>query len=297
VSARQTDRRDLRRGRQDGDTGESLVRDTGEPKIVQQVRAQFSTWAAVNGGLFLLNIATTQLSPPWFLFPAAAMGIGLLRNYAKLWQAGYSWRDVLTRPPAPDSVAAGRSAAIGKLAGELRPPQQGEFGVYYDRAAQVWGDRNAIVRIVDRLPAEERKMLPELQETVDGLARRSNELGRTLHLMAGDAEPANLVKIEAQLGQLAASEDEETERQRSLLERQRKTMTELIERKKQVETQFENCRLAMQNLRLDVLKLKSANLQEVLGDLTTATRQAKAISRNVDAAIGAAGEVREAMEG
>lgn len=296
--SRQTGGRDLRRPGRDGDSGETaLVRDTGEPKIVQQVRAQFATWAAVNGGLFLLNIATTQLSPPWFLFPAAAMGIGLLRNYAKLWQAGYSWHDVLTRPPAPDSVVGGRTTNGRLPAGELRAPQVSDFGEYYDRAAQVWTDRNAIVRIVDRLPPDERKMLPELQETVDGLARRSNELGRTLHLMAGDAEPANLASIEAQLAALTASDEQEAVRQRSLLERQRKTMAELVDRKRQVEAQFENCRLAMQNLRLDVLKLKSANLQEVLGDLTTATRQAKAISRNVDAAIGAAGEVREAIGG
>ena len=143
-------RRDLRRLERDDDTGERLVRDTGEPKIVQQVRQQFASWASVNFALFFLNVVTTQLSPPWFLFPAAGMGIGLLRNYAKLWQAGYSWRDVLSRPPAPDSIAAGK--ADPKLLGELRPPRVDEFGEYFDRAQQVWSDRNAIVRIVELPP-------------------------------------------------------------------------------------------------------------------------------------------------
>src|SRR5262249_15390995 len=75
--------------------------DTGEPKIVQQVRNQFARWAAVTGGCFLLNLATGILDFPWFLFPAAGMGFPLLKSYAQLWQAGYSWRDVLNRPPAP----------------------------------------------------------------------------------------------------------------------------------------------------------------------------------------------------
>ena len=71
------------------------VPDTGEPKIVQKVRGQFASWAAVSLGCLGINVAT-GITDPWFLFPDVGMGIGLLRNYAKLWQAGYSWRDVLT---------------------------------------------------------------------------------------------------------------------------------------------------------------------------------------------------------
>jgi hypothetical protein len=52
----------------------------------------------------------------------------------------------------------------------------------------------------------------------------------------------------------------------------------------------------MQNLRLDLLKLKSSNVSEVMGDITQATQAARALSRNVDNAIAAAGEVKEAME-
>jgi hypothetical protein len=89
-----------------------VVRDTGEPVIVQKVRAQFARWAAVSLGCFALNLAT-GIDSPWFLFPAAGMGIGLLTNYAKLWQSGYSWRDVLNRPPAatPSRRPVGRAGA------------------------------------------------------------------------------------------------------------------------------------------------------------------------------------------
>src|SRR5690348_7104946 len=77
---------------------EAALPNTGEPAIVLKVRALFARWAAVSGGLFLINVAT-GIDSPWFLIPAAGMGIGLLQSYGKLWQAGYSWRDVLSRPP------------------------------------------------------------------------------------------------------------------------------------------------------------------------------------------------------
>ena len=84
------------------------IPDTGEPKIVQKVRDQFARWAAVTGGVLLLNIAT-GLDSPWFLFVGGGVGIPLLKSYAQLWQAGYSWRDVLNRPPAHDAIEAAGS--------------------------------------------------------------------------------------------------------------------------------------------------------------------------------------------
>lgn len=271
----------------------ALVRDTGEPKIIQQVRNQFATWAAVNVGLFFINVATTGLNPPWFLFPAAGMGIGLLRNYAKLWQAGYSWRDVLRRPAAADSVERTLTGMKGQ--NPLALPKPDELGTHYSEVQQVWSDRQAIMRIVDRLPPDEKKMLPEVQETVDGLYRRALDLGRTLHLLSADIEEGGIARIDTRLALLGDAETEEKLRQKNLLERQRKSLTDLLERRAQVQEHMESCVLAMQNMRLDLLKLKSANLSEVMGDITHATQQAKAISRNVDNAIAAAGEIREAM--
>src|SRR3982750_3228027 len=113
-------RRDARRGR----TAEQIP-DTGEPKIIQKVRGQFASWAAVSAGCMGINVAT-GIEHPWFLFPMFGMGIGLLRNYATLWQAGYSWRDVLSRPPAPDAMET--TMVKGKLARPLPSPTADEFG-------------------------------------------------------------------------------------------------------------------------------------------------------------------------
>ena len=278
-------------------SGEIAIPDTGEPKIVQKVRAQFATWLAVNGGLFLMNVATTQLDPPWFLFPAAGMGIGLLSNYSKLWQAGYSWRDVLRRPAAPDSIESSRDSGKGMLPKVLPAPPEREFGEQFPLIRQVHGDRAAIFKLVERLPPSEREVLKDINETVDGLYKRALDLGRTLHMMDGEMAAGGTTRIDERLAALRAQPaDEERDRHISLLERQKSTVAQLESRKAQVARHLDSCVLAMQNLRLDLLKLKSSNVAEVMGDITQATQAARALSRNVDNAIAAAGEVKEAME-
>ena len=68
-------------------------------------------------------------------------------------------------------------------------------------------------------------------------------------------------------------------------------------RRSQVASHLESCVLAMQNVRFDLLRLRSAGVAAVLGDITQATQQARALSRDVDNAIAAAGEIGRAMGG
>ena len=268
--------------------------DTGEPKIVQTVRAQFARWAAVNGGLFLLNVATTQLDPPWFLFPAAAMGFGLLSNYAKLWQAGYSWRDVLNRPPAPDALSpAGGTRPAASPAKRLPPPTASEFGSYRKAMEDIQRDRAFILRQVEQLPASERELLPDVVQTTEALYQRAAGLAQALHAMDSGMDTGEVAAIDVEVERVRQeTDDAERERRLSLLERKRKSLTELRGRREQVQRHFESCVYAMQNVRYDLLRLKSAGMGAVLGDLTQATQQARALSRDVDGAIAAVAEIR-----
>jgi serine/threonine-protein kinase len=72
-------------------------------------------------------------------------------------------------------------------------------------------------------------------------------------------------------------------------------LADLMQRRQQIEAQFESCGLAIQNVRFDLLRLRSAGVEAALSDLTSATRQARALSADVEAAIGAAGEIRQAL--
>jgi len=285
------DRRELKRQRR----GREPVPDTGEPKIIQKVRAQFASWAAVSAGCMGINIAT-GIEQPWFLFPMFGMGIGLLRNYATLWQAGYSWRDVLSRPPAPDAVETTLVRA-GGTARQIAPPSADEYGAHLPAILQVHGDRLAILKLLAKLPATERRMLPDVQQTADALYARATDLARTLHAMDSNLDTEGLVAIDERIAALSREPDDpERARRLNLLERQRQSITDLRERRSQVASHLESCVLAMQNVRFDLLRLRSAGVAAVLDDLTQATQQAKSLSRDVDNVIAAAGEIREVMK-
>jgi serine/threonine protein kinase len=282
-------RRDARRGRSD-----QQIPDTGEPKIIQRVRGQFASWAAVTAGCMGINVAT-GIEHPWFLFPMFGMGIGLLRNYATLWQAGYSWRDVLSRPPAPDSLET--TMVKGKAARPLPSPTADEFGAQLPAILQVYGDRLAILKLMAKLPVSERKMLPEIQQTADALYARATDLARTLHAMDTNLDSQEVAAIDERIAGIAREPDDpERARRLGLLQRQRQTITDLRDRRSQVASHLESCVLAMQNVRFDLLRLRSAGVAAVLDDLTQATQQAKALSRDVDNVIAAAGEIREVMK-
>ena len=269
---------------------------TGEPEIIVRTRAQFAKWAATSLGCFGINLAT-GIESPWFLFPMFGMGIGLLRGYGKVWQAGYGWRDVLTRPPAPDAIETTTMIKGGKLPRQLPVPGGDDFGAQLSTLLQAHGDRVAIYKLLDRLPSSERQLLPEIAGTVDGLYNRACDLGRTLHAMDSNFSVSGLDQIEERLAALRREPDDpERARRLALLEKQRQTILDLQGRRQQVAGHLESCVLAMQNVRFDLLRLRSAGVAAVLGDLTNATQQAKALSRDVDHAIAAAGEIREAMK-
>jgi tRNA A-37 threonylcarbamoyl transferase component Bud32 len=266
----------------------------GEADIVRKMRSSFVSWASVAGGCLLFDAATGWHG--WSLFVAVPWGaFGLLPMYMKLWSAGYSWRDVLRRPAAPESAEA-QLAAAGSRPLDLPAATGEEFGRLATSVQQARNDRKAILKIMELVPKSERKLLPDVIVTVDGLLKRAEDLARAAHAMSGDVDPRALSRLDDKLA-LTKREPEspERERQLNLLQRQRQTLANLITRRQLVEDQIESCVLAMQNVRFDLLRLRSAGVAAVLDDLTHATQQARALSRDVDHAIAAAGEIREAL--
>ena len=266
---------------------------SGEPEIVRELRSRFVTWASVCGSLFIIDVATGNHTPGWSLFVAAVWGgTALVPRYIRLWHAGYSWRDVFARPPAPDAMEA-RLAAVGSRPVDLPRATTDEFGGHAEPIQQARSDRKAILRVVDRLPKSERKLLPDVIATTDALLNRAEDLARTLHSMSGSVDRGALARLEEKI-QATKHQGASTERDRQvgLLERQRQAVTDLLTKRQLVADQLESCVLAMQNVRFDLLRLRSAGVAVALDDLTRATQQARALSRDVDHVIAAAGEVK-----
>ena len=289
-SARETAREARRNAR-----GELPLPETGEPVVVRQARAEFAKFAAVVGGCFLINIAT-GFNSPWSLIVAGAMSFGLFKRYSNLWQAGYSWRDVLHRPDAPDAISGGGSIKKIKGVKSLVAPSKAEFGSQYDRMMLMHGDRIAILTLWSKLGDTDRDLLPEMIQTVEGLHDRAIDLAQALNAMDSAAPDSDeVLRIDVRLAEVRARpEGEERDRQIAMLERQRHSRGDLTTRRTQIADRFESCVLAMQNLRFDILRLRQSGVGAVINDLTQATQQARALSRDVDIAIDVATELREA---
>jgi len=266
----------------------------GEPDIVRKARSSFVSWASVAGGCMLFDAATGWHG--WSLFVAVPWGaFGIFPMYLKLWSAGYSWRDVVRRPAAPESAQA-QLAAAGARPLELPAATADEFGRQAASVQQARSDRKAILLIMERLPKSEKKLLPDVVATVDGLLKRAEELARTIQAMSAEVDTDGLARLEQKIDATKREpESTERERQLNLLQRQRGALTDLVTQRQLIEDQIESCVLAMQNVRFDLLRLRSAGVAAVLDDLTHATQQARVLSREVDHAIAAAGEIREAL--
>jgi hypothetical protein len=126
----------------------------------------------------------------WVAVPWA--GFGLFPQYMKLWDQGYGWRDVLHRPAAAD-------ARLGAGPRALPVPTGEEFGRHAGVIQQSRQDREAILSILERLPASERKLMPDVMPTVDGLLKRAEDLARVLQAMSAGVDDDSLTRIEERL--------------------------------------------------------------------------------------------------
>ena len=271
---------------------------SGETGLVRKFRSNFASYVSVNGGLLLLNVVT-GIDSPWFLFPAIGWGIGLASQYGKLWAAGYSMRDVLSPAPATDSVLAAsrtQDRMVAKPPSALPKARADEFGKYAEQIDQMRKDQAVILQTVQRLPESERLLLPDVAQTVESLMERAMELGRALGSMESGLGVETVEDLESRIAALEADRgDSENDRRLELLKRQRDSLAELNDQREKMESQFESCLLAVQNVRFDLLRLRSAGIEAVISDLTSATQQARALRLDVEVAIEAAGEIREAL--
>ena len=266
----------------------------GEAAMVKSTRSAFVSWASVSCGLVFLNLVTGG-GVGWSVWPVGLWGaFGVLPRFWRLWEAGYSWRDVFMRPAAPDAAEA-RLSPGGRRSPQLPAPTD-DFGREAATIDQVRRDRQAIFGVVERLAPSDRERLPDVTATVDALMARAENLARMLHGMSGEVDITSLPRIDERIATVKGqAEGPERDRQLGLLERQREALADLAGRRDGVRDQLASCVLAMQNVRYDLLRLKTAGIGAVLGDLTQATQQARALSRDVDHAIAAAGEVRDLM--
>lgn len=233
-------------------------------------------------------------APPFVLSPIVP-----LYMWARLWKRGASLREAglklrrvfllprsrMAFPPAPVS----RDKELEKLAS--REVLNGARGTAIRRAAD---DRAAVLEVVGGLSKADRAMLPDIEPTVNGLLERVAHLAQMLHRLDADFEPGLLAELDARIGEMRIDETSpDAQRRLSLLRRQRDTVAELAERHDALVRQLDSAGLALGNLRLDLIKLRASGIESALGDVSTATQEARVLSRDIGLALDAAAELRK----
>ena len=76
------------------------------------------------------------------------------------------------------------------------------------------------------------------------------------------------------------------------LRRDRRAVADMLGKRELRRAQLESCRIALENVRLDLVRLRTGN--STVQSVTLVAEQAMQLARDVDIAVQAANEVREA---
>jgi serine/threonine-protein kinase len=232
--------------------------------------------------------------PPLVLAPLlpSYMLLKTWRRGRSLRESGLKIRRVLLTPTARRALPAPPPAPNERQLEKLAPRAllDGPQGAAIRRAA---ADRTAILAIVASLPKADRALLPDLESTVNALVERVAHLARMLHQLDESIDPRAVGELDARIAEAGPERDSpDGQRRLALFRRQRGTLEELVQRRAALERQSESAGLALGNLRLDLIKLRSSGLQSALSDVSSATQEARALSREIGAVLDAVAELR-----
>jgi serine/threonine-protein kinase len=273
-------------------------------------RRNLASTGFVIGMLAAINFITTPWFP-WFVFAALGMGASVVRQWSSLWAEGVTWKRIFRREEQPleqpleqggAKVARGagvapfpaaRPSAIDEVAAKL-VPQEVLAGPHAGAVRRAVSDRITIRDIVSSLAQPDRELLPDVTSTVDALVDRTASLARMLHHLDTDVPADALARLESRIAAVKAEPEgtADHERRLSLLERQQVSLRELAERRERLSGQLESAGIALQNIKLDLLKLRASGVQAAIAEVTSATVEARALSREIGHVLEAADEVR-----
>ncbi len=227
------------------------------------------------------------------------VGLGSLsvagRNALKLWRSGISplaalgdgWREA---PSAKDNRPHHVRLAelVEKTAGAVAQ------SAYGDIVRNACDDRLVIAEITDRLTPDDKALVPDVDPTADALLERIGGLASGLERLDRDLPGGALSDLQARIAVLEAEPEHSPDRERrlSLLTRQRASLEDLQSRRETMRRQLDSASMALRSLRLDIVKLRTIGVNAAADDVTSATQEARAVSRELGYVLDAAEESR-----
>jgi serine/threonine-protein kinase len=157
-------------------------------------------------------------------------------------------------------------------------------------------NRDEILRLVATLSTSDRQLIADVPETAEALYRRMEglamnvaELDRSVAPGAAASVEKEIADLEAQANPLDVRASEERVRRLAYLKRQRRALADLLRRRDQSRDKLESCHMALQNMRLDVVRLKAGS--QTIQQITLVAEKAMALAREVDNAVYVADEM------
>jgi serine/threonine protein kinase len=296
--------------------------------VVEEFRRKLPPYIVVNSALFVMSVFTGFDA---FMSIMGVWTVYIAFKYAKVWSAGYDWRDVFRQPqdrlifdvvaewvddlqawfdrekrdevrarwrarrlrpsfltPSPSSLPP----AVGRSAGP-NPADMAMIGASRgDVAKRAMQDRDEVLQLVASLPSRDRKQLKDIDKTVKSLADRVRdmsialaELDRTGASGTSDAIDEEIARLEAQANPLDRAASESRVRRLATLKRDRRGAADRTRRRDELEAKLESCALALQNLRFDVLRLKTG--ASTTQNVTLIAERAMSVAQDVDGLIAA----------
>ncbi|MEO5567720.1 MAG: serine/threonine-protein kinase, partial [Gemmatimonadaceae bacterium] len=200
------------------------------------------------------------------------------------------------------AIAARNSGAMPMPAGPSSPPPSSAASAARPTDAnmgvirQAQSDRDEILRLLSRMSADERSQVPDVGKSAQLLAERVQQLAYSLanaDRSAGSETAtsleAEITKLEGDANPLDVQASETRIRRLALLKRQRRGLTDVVDRRKQIAGKLETCASALASMKLDLNRLSvgSQNFQNI----TSLANEAMSLAKSVDHVLSAADEV------
>ncbi|MDF1502835.1 serine/threonine-protein kinase [Roseisolibacter sp. H3M3-2] len=177
------------------------------------------------------------------------------------------------------------------------PRPVADLGAQAEVVRQAAADRDEILRLLATMPKPERARIPEVEPSARALAEKVEALaGIVADLdrsgVGGDVGQveAEITRLEAEANPLDRERSETRVKRLAVLKRQRRALTDVGRRREAAASKLENCRLALQNMRIDLVRLRTGSGSSPL-QVTSVAERAMALAREVDGLVGAADDV------
>jgi serine/threonine-protein kinase len=307
-----------------------------EAQPVRGYRKKLITWLAVSAAFIPLGIFGDHS----FFFIDAIWGASIAVGYSKLWNKGYDWRDVFRQPrdalfadvvnesiddaralfdPQKREIARERlrarmrdgSGLTNFSAGSLSPgPLQGmtgfepglspEVAARFPAVQEAAAARADIQRMMNGLPDEERRLVPDVASSADSLYMRIEQLASAIDNMdranvpgMGDAIEREITELESEANPLEEEASEGRVRRLVQLRRQRVSLREMQSRRTAADAKLSRAISAIRQLRMDVGRLSTGTRS--YESVTQVAEQAVQIGHEVDAVLYAQDEMARVL--